>query len=101
MFEDDCSVTPIKLTTKDERFPIAGYEIILKNAEAGDGHIDKVLKVKLEERAKYVEMAAKYFGLLVERVELSADDDVMAALQAGRMRAAALDDRRKAEDKAE
>ena len=47
-------------------------------------------------------MAAKYFGLLVERVELSADDDdVMAALQAGRMRAAALDDRRKAEDKAE
>ena len=74
---------------------------MVKNAKAGDGVTDEVLTVKLAERAKYVEMAAKYFGLLIERVELSADDDVMAALQAGRMRAAALDDRRKAEDKAE
>ena len=63
MFEPDGRPTPLHLVTYEEQMPIASYEIILKNAEAGDGHMDRVLKVKLQDQAKYVEMAAKYFGL--------------------------------------
>jgi hypothetical protein len=50
---------------------ISGYEISLKNAEAGDGHVDRVLKVKLVDRARYVEMAAKHFQLLMENMKRS------------------------------
>ena len=45
------------------------------------------------------EMAAKYFGLLVERVELSGDDDLIAALHAGRDRVRQLNEERRKQEK--
>ena len=46
-------------------------------------------------------MAAKYFGLLVERVERSGDDELIAALHAGRERAARLEEEREKQAKQE
>lgn len=40
---------------------IAGYELIVKNATAGNGKTDEVWKVKLKEQVKFVEMAANSF----------------------------------------
>ena len=40
--------------------------MVVANATAVDGHQDVVAKVKLVDRAKYVEMGAKYFKLLQE-----------------------------------
>lgn len=48
-----------------------------------------MLKIKLEARHPYVELAAKYFGLLVERVEQTGDSEFIAILQSARTRAAA------------
>ena len=39
---------------------IAGLETLVKNAEAGDGHTDTVLKLKLYDRLKALELLAKY-----------------------------------------
>ena len=57
--------------TYEEASQIEGYEIILKNAEAGDGVIDRVLKVKLTPRKQFIEMAAIHFQLLVEQINVS------------------------------
>jgi hypothetical protein len=57
--------------TEAQRFMIAGFETVMKNAAAGDGVIDRVLKVKLVDRAKYVELAAKYHALLVQKVDVN------------------------------
>ena len=62
---------PLHELTEEEAWCIAGAEIIVKNAEAGDGHTDKVLKVKFIDRRGYVELAAKHQGMLTEKVEHS------------------------------
>lgn len=74
--------------TEEEAWCIAGAEVIVKNAEAGDGHTDRVLKLKFIDRRGYVELAAKHQGMLTEKVELSGDEALIAALMAGRKRAA-------------
>lgn len=73
---------PLHELDEADRAMIAGFEVVMKNATAGDGVIDRVLKVKLVDRSKYVEMAAKYHSLLVERVELT--DTVGSRLDAAR-----------------
>lgn len=85
-------VRPLNDLTEEERSCIAGVEVVLKNAEAGDGITDRILKYKLEPRSKYVEMAAKYHSLLVEKVDVSVTD-VGSKLDAARQ--AALERNRK------
>jgi len=48
---------------------IASLEVIVKNAEAGDGHQDVVHKLKVWDKPRVLEMLGKHFGLLVERLE--------------------------------
>jgi hypothetical protein len=65
---------------------IAGVEFVMKNAAAGDGIIDRVLKVKVWPRHQYVEMAAKHFKLLTDVIQVVDVDKLNAVLEAGRMR---------------
>lgn len=64
LFRPDGTLKPITELTEEEASLIAGFEVIKKNAEAGDGHIDTVHKVRLKDQSRYVEMAAKHFRLL-------------------------------------
>lgn len=64
---------PIEDLSDEEAHLVGGYEMIVKNAKAGDGHVDEVLKMRLVDRAKYVEMGAKYFKLLTDQVNHSGD----------------------------
>ena len=62
---------PIQQLTEEEAWCIAGAEVIIKNAKAGDGITDTVLKLKFIDRRGYVELAAKHQGMLTEKVEHS------------------------------
>lgn len=73
LFTDDGKLKPITELTEEEAWCIAGFEIVIKNAAAGDGHTDTVHKVKLIDRGRYVELAAKHQGMLTEKVEHSGD----------------------------
>ena len=64
LFRPDGSLKPIAELTEEEASLISGFEVIKKNAEAGDGHMDTVHKVRLKDQSRYVEMAAKHFRLL-------------------------------------
>ena len=54
---------------------VASFEVVIKNAAAGDGHTDTVHKLKAWDKLKALEMAAKHLGLLVENINLDAHVD--------------------------
>jgi hypothetical protein len=88
LLDESGNFKPVHELTEEEAWCIAGVEVIIKNAAAGDGHTDRVLKLKFVDRGRYVELAAKHLGMLVEKLELKGDDALMQALLAGRKRAA-------------
>ena len=72
----------------DEGACLAGFEVLIKNAKAGDGVTDTVHKFKLFDKVRALELLAKHFRLLVERVEIVDPDGRVKRLQAARTRAA-------------
>lgn len=71
LFDEAGNLRPIHQLGDDAAAMVAGLEVIKKNAAAGDGVIDTVHKVKVVDAVKPLEMLAKHFGLLVEKVEHS------------------------------
>jgi phage terminase small subunit len=69
---------------------IASIEVVMKNAAAGDGQIDRVLKVRLWDKVRGLELLARRFGLLVDRIEVSGDVALTAKIAAARQRGAQL-----------
>lgn len=73
LFDADGNLKPIHTLTDEQAAAIASLEVIKKNAEAGDGKIDTVHKLKVWDKTRSLEMLAKHFALLTERVEHSGD----------------------------
>ena len=69
---------------------IASYEIVLKNATAGDDKIDRVLKIKRDDKVPALGLLARHFALLVDRVEVSGVVTLGEKIAAARARGAAL-----------
>lgn len=80
---------PMHELTEAQAQAVLGVEVVMKNATAGDGMIDRVLKVRWAPREKYVELAARAHGMLVDRVEASVSVEIGSRLDAARARAAA------------
>lgn len=88
LFDEHGNLRPIHTLTREQAACIASLEVVKKNAEAGDGKIDVVHKVKVVDKTKSLEMLAKHFALLTEVVKHTTDDVRIARLLAGRQRAA-------------
>lgn len=88
LLSDTGNFKPIHELTEEEAWCIAGCEVIIKNAEAGDGHTDKVLKLKFIDRGRYVELAARHQGMLAEKVDVNITVNIATILQAARKRLA-------------
>lgn len=84
-------VKPMHRLTEAEAQSITSIEVVMKNAAAGDGKVDRVLKIRLAPREKYVELAARMHGMLVDRSESTVNVHVAGSkLDAARARFAAL-----------
>lgn len=83
LFDTAGNLRPIHQLTEDEAWAIAGFDVVRRNLEGGDGHSDTIVKIKLIDRGRYVELAAKHQGMLVERVDVNVTD-VGAKLDAAR-----------------
>lgn len=88
LFDASGNLKPISELTVEEAACIGGFEVIKKNAEAGDGIIDTVHKVKVLDKTRSLEMLAKHFALLTEVVRVDDDAARINALMDGRRRAA-------------
>ena len=71
VFDDHGDLKPLHELTDEQAASIAGVEVIIKNAAAGDGHTDTIHKIKIWDKPRVLEMACKRFGLLTESVEVS------------------------------
>lgn len=68
LFDLAGNLKPIHQMTTEEAASIASFEVVKKNVTAGDGVTDTVCKVKVWDKAKALEMAAKHFALLTDRI---------------------------------
>lgn len=69
LFDEQGNLKPIQDLTRDEAACIASLEVVKKNAEAGDGKIDVIHKLKVWDKTRSLEMLAKHFALLTDRIE--------------------------------
>jgi hypothetical protein len=89
LFGPDGNLLPVREMPESTRRAIAGIEVVIKNLEAGDGHVDTIHKVKLVPKVQAIELAAKHFKLLTDVIRVDMAETVAAKLAAGRLRAAA------------
>ena len=87
LFDEHGKLKPLHDLTPEQSASIASLEVVIKNAEAGDGHTDTVHKIKVWDKPRVLEMLAKHFKLLDRALE-NTDGDLIAKLLAGRKRAA-------------
>lgn len=74
--------------TAEQGAALAGFEVLIKNAKAGDGVTDTIHKFKLWDKVHSLELLAKHFELLVDKVKLdtTSADARVARLIAARKR---------------
>ena len=77
-FDAKGNLKPMKDLTEEEGSMLAGLEVIIKNAKAGDRQTDTVHKFKLWDKVRALEALAKHFGLVRERLEVSGWDKLAA-----------------------
>ena len=71
---------------------MAGSDVVKRNLIAGDGRYDTIIKVKLKDSIRALEMLAKYHKLLTDVVEVHEDDEAIARLRRARSRAKKAND---------
>ena len=76
LFDESGNLKPIHTLTRQQAASIASFEVVKKNVTAGDGLTDIVAKVKVIDKTKVLEMLAKHFALLTEKIEHSGGIDI-------------------------
>ena len=93
-FDEHGNLKPIHELMEEQGACLASFEVVKKNGEAGDGQVDIIHKVKVWDKLKALEMAAKHLGVLVDRVEhggsITLQVQIAERLSAARKRCAGL-----------
>lgn len=71
LFDEQGNLRQIHELSAEDAACLASIEVVRENAQPGDGHMDNIHKIKVYDKTKALDMLAKHFGLLVERVEHS------------------------------
>ena len=88
LFDDEGNVKPINTWSADDAACIAQVDIVKRNVYAGDGKMDEILKIRLWDKPKTLEILAKHLGLLTERLEIRGDAELVEKLAGARRRLA-------------
>jgi hypothetical protein len=73
LFDEAGNLKPIHTLTRAQAAAISSFEVIKKNAEAGDGVTDVVHKVRVVDKLKTLELLAKHFALLTEKLDVKGE----------------------------
>lgn len=82
VFDEHGNIKPFTDWTPAQQASLQGFEVIIKNAQGGDGVTDTVHKIKMGDKLKALELGAKIRKMLVEKVEVEGNWDELAALLA-------------------
>lgn len=88
LYDERGDLRPIHTLPREVAACIAGTETIIKNAAAGDGHMDKVLKIKHWDKPKALHDLLTHLGLLIEKreVTLGMSEEILSRLDAWKAR---------------
>ena len=70
-FDDDGALKPPSRWSVDMGRAVVSFDTVKKNVTSGDGKSDDVFRIRLADKVRSLEMLAKHFGLLVDRVDHS------------------------------
>ncbi len=62
--DDDGAPKLLSTLSPEQKAALVSLEVVIKNTEAGDGHQDKVYKIRLHDKLKALELAMKHLRLL-------------------------------------
>lgn len=88
LFDAQGNLKPIQDLTAEQAAAIGSFEVLIKNAKGNDGAMDLVHKFKLWDKPKALEMLAKHFMLLIERVEITDEAGLLDKIARARARIA-------------
>jgi phage terminase small subunit len=86
LFDEQGNLRPIHSLSDEQAASIASLEVIKRNVTAGDGTVDTIHKLKVWDKTKALEMLAKHFALLVERIDVSVSLNLADRIRAARKR---------------
>jgi hypothetical protein len=69
VFDDQGRLKPIKQWPDGLASAIGGIEVVKRNVDSADGKTDDVIKLKVWDKPKALEMLFKHLGLLEERLK--------------------------------
>jgi len=84
-FEADGTAKHPQSLTVEQGAALAGFEVVIRNLDPGDGHTDTIHKFKLWDKPRVLELLAKHFKLVTDKIEIS---DPNADLRIARLVAA-------------
>ena len=70
-FTEDGALKPPSQWTEDMGRAVSSFDVVKRNVTSGDGKVDDVFRVRLVDKVRSLEMLAKHFGLLIDRVDHS------------------------------
>ena len=70
-FDTDGRMKPPSRWTADMGRAVSSFDVVKRNLTTGDDKTDEVFRVRLADKVRSLEMLAKHFGLLVDRVDHS------------------------------
>ena len=88
LFDDEGRLKPVKDWPDELAAAIGGIEVLKRNVDSHDGRTDDVIKVKVWDKGRALEMLFKHMGLLTERLELTVKGSIENRIKAGRDRLA-------------
>lgn len=69
LFDEQGRMKPIKDWPDELAAAVGSVEVVKRNIDSGDGQTDDVIKLKVWDKPKALEMLFKHLGLLTERVD--------------------------------
>ena len=72
LFDENGKMLPIKQWPDGLAAAIGGVEVVRRNVDSNDDHTDDVIKIKVWDKPKNLELLFKHMGLLIERVNVNA-----------------------------
>lgn len=83
-FDEDGDLLPRSEWPEDAHLLVAGIEF--NTVEKGEGAVEHVAKIKLVDRLKALNMLAQHKALLTQKIEITADDDLVDRIARARSR---------------
>ena len=88
LFDEQGRLKPIKDLPDHIAAAVGSIEVLKRNLTAGDDQQEDVVKIRLWDKPKNLEMLFKHLGLLVDKLDVTVKGDLLARLAEGRKRVA-------------